>query len=257
MTEKIFKEEKKMKKQIKNLLLTVSVSILFLASWKIISIMLDYRQDAQIYQQANQKYVTNKQFQDVQTEENNESEEPGMQAEHDNWYEMVAVDLEELQKENSDIVGWLYFEAEEISYPILYSGDNETYLHTAYNKKTAAAGSIFLDGNNAPDFSDHYNIIYGHNMKDLSMFGRLKFYRTKEDYYETHKYFQIIIKDRYDRYCITEYKEVAASDAVYELTEEKKRALSETLVLSTCTSGENRFILHAIKTDTWKRENDK
>ena len=73
MTEKIFKEEKKMKKQIKNLLLTVSVSILFLASWKIISIMLDYRQDAQIYQQANQKYVTNKQFQDVQTEENNES----------------------------------------------------------------------------------------------------------------------------------------------------------------------------------------
>ena len=73
MTEKIFKEEKKMKKQIKILLLTVSVSILFLASWKIISIMLDYRQDAQIYQQANQKYVTNKQFQDVQTEENNES----------------------------------------------------------------------------------------------------------------------------------------------------------------------------------------
>ena len=50
---------------------------------------------------------------------------------------------------------------------------------------------------------------------------------------------------------------MAASDAVYELTEEKKRALSETLVLSTCTSGENRFILHAIKTDTWKRENDK
>ena len=246
-----------MKKELKKILLTASVSVLLIASWKIVSIVQDYRQDAQIYQQANQKYVTNKQFQDVQTEENNESEESEMQAEHDNWYEMVAVNLEELQEENPDIVGWLYFETEEISYPILYSGDNETYLHTAYNGKSAASGSIFLDGNNAPDFSDNYNIIYGHNMKDLSMFGKLKFYRTKEDYYETHKYFQIITTDRYDRYYIKEYKEVASSDPIYEMTEEKKKASPETIVLSTCTSGENRFILHAIKTDTWKRENDK
>ena len=245
-----------MKKELKKILLTASVSVLLIASWKIVSIVQDYRQEEQIYRQLNQKYVSNKQSQNMQPEENNRAEETDGQKE-DNWYEMVAVNLEELQEENPDIVGWLYFETEEISYPILYSGDNETYLHTAYNGKSAASGSIFLDGNNAPDFSDNYNIIYGHNMKDLSMFGKLKFYRTKEDYYETHKYFQIIIKDRYDRYCITEYKEVAASDAVYELTEEKKRALSETLVLSTCTSGENRFILHAIKTDTWKRENDK
>ena len=245
-----------MKKELKKILLTASVSVLLIASWKIVSIVQDYRQEEQIYRQLNQKYVSNKQSQNMQPEENNRAEETDGQKE-DNWYEMVAVNLEELQEENPDIVGWLNFETEEISYPILYSGDNETYLRTAYNGKSAASGSIFLDGNNAPDFSDNYNIIYGHNMKDLSMFGKLKFYRTKEDYYETHKYFQIIIKDRYDRYCITEYKEVAASDAVYELTEEKKRALSETLVLSTCTSGENRFILHAIKTDTWKRENDK
>ena len=245
-----------MKKELKKILLTASVSVLLIASWKIVSIVQDYRQEEQIYRQLNQKYVSNKQSQNMQPEENNRAEETDGQKE-DNWYEMVAVNLEELQEENPDIVGWLYFEKEEISYPILYSGDNETYLHTAYNGKSAASGSIFLDGNNAPDFSDNYNIIYGHNMKDLSMFGKLKFYRTKEDYYETHKYFQIITTDRYDRYYIKEYKEVASSDPIYEMTEDKKKASSETIVLSTCTSGENRFVLYAMKTDTEKRENYK
>ena len=245
-----------MKKELKKILLTASVSVLLIASWKIVSIVQDYRQEEQIYRQLNQKYVSNKQSQNMQPEENNRAEETDGQKE-DNWYEMVAVNLEELQEENPDIVGWLYFETEEISYPILYSGDNETYLHTAYNGKSAASGSIFLDGNNAPDFSDNYNIIYGHNMKDLSMFGKLKFYRTKEDYYETHKYFQIITTDRYDRYYIKDYKEVASSDPIYEMTEDKKKASSETIVLSTCTSGENRFVLYAMKTDTEKRENYK
>ena len=167
------------------------------------------------------------------------------------------MDFDGLNELNPDIVGWIYFENGDISYPILYSGDNETYLYTAVDKTPLRSGSIFMEQYNHPDFQDSHTIIYGHNMKDLSMFGKLKFYRTKEDYYETHKYFQIITTDRYDRYYIKEYKEVASSDPIYEMTEEKKKASPETIVLSTCTSGENRFVLCAIKTDTEKRESYK
>ena len=61
-----------------------------------------------------------------------------------------------------------------INYPILYSGDNQKYLRTDLHGNSHIAGCIFLEGLNKSDFSDYYNIIYGHNMNDGSMFGSLK-----------------------------------------------------------------------------------
>ena len=124
------------------------------------------------------------------------------------WYHDIDVDFAGLKEQNKDIVGWIYFEDEEsISYPLLYSGD-DYYLRRNYLKEEETAGSIYIDGNNSPDLDDAHTLIYGHNMRNLSMFGNLKFYKTEEDYFENHRYFQLITETGAYRYEIFAYKDV-------------------------------------------------
>ena len=124
------------------------------------------------------------------------------------WYHDIDVDFAGLRKQNEDIVGWIYFEDEEsISYPLFYSGD-DYYLRRNYLKEEETAGSIYIDGNNNPDLSNAHTLIYGHNMRNLSMFGKLKFYKTEEDYFENHRYFQLITETGAYRYKVFAYKDV-------------------------------------------------
>ena len=124
------------------------------------------------------------------------------------WYHDIDVDFAGLKEQNEDIVGWIYFEDEEsISYPLLYSGD-DYYLRRNYLKEEEIAGSIYIDGNNNPDLSDAHTLIYGHNMRNLSMFGKLKFYKTEEGYFENHRHFQLITETGAYRYEIFAYKDV-------------------------------------------------
>ena len=125
------------------------------------------------------------------------------------WYHDIDVDFAGLKEQNEDIVGWIYFEDEEsISYPLLYSGD-DYYLRRNYLKEEETAGSIYIDGNNSPDLDDAHTLIYGHNMRNLSMFGKLKFYKTEEDYFENHRHFQLITETGVYRYEIFAYKDVS------------------------------------------------
>ena len=124
------------------------------------------------------------------------------------WYHDIDVDFAGLKEQNEDIVGWIYFEDEEsISYPLLYSGD-DYYLRRNYLKEEETAGSIYIDGNNSPDLDDAHTLIYGHNMRNLSMFGKLRYYKTEEDYFENHRYFQLITETGAYRYEIFAYKDV-------------------------------------------------
>ena len=124
------------------------------------------------------------------------------------WYHDIDVDLAGLRNQNEDIVGWIYFEDEEsISYPLLYSGD-DYYLRRNYLKEEETAGSIYIDGNNSPDLDDAHTLIYGHNMRNLSMFGKLRYYKTEEDYFENHRHFQLITETGAYRYEIFAYKDV-------------------------------------------------
>ena len=100
--------------------------------------------------------------------------------EKDWWATDVKVEFDKLKAENPDAIGWIRFDNQDelgINYPILYSGDNQKYLRTDLHGNSHIAGCIFLEGLNKSDFSDYYNIIYGHNMNDGSMFGSLKKYK--------------------------------------------------------------------------------
>lgn len=98
----------------------------------------------------------------------------------------MMLKLEELQKENSDIVAWLQIEGTNINYPVLQTKDNDYYLDHNYKKEYEIGGSIFLDKDfNLNKPSTNY-LIYGHRMKNGTMFEDLIKY-AKEDFYKKHK----------------------------------------------------------------------
>ncbi len=95
------------------------------------------------------------------------------------------VDFEQLKQINPEIVGWIYDEGMGLNYPVVQAQDNTKYLTTLFDGRRNKTGCLFLDAGNAADFSDRHSIIYGHNRKNGSMFGRLSRYK-KQRYYEEH-----------------------------------------------------------------------
>ncbi len=93
--------------------------------------------------------------------------------------------LEELQNENSDIIGWLEIEGTNINYPVLQGSDNDFYMDHDYQKKKTMVGSIFLDKDYEWEPASSNLLIYGHNIKNGTMFQNLLNYREKS-YYEEH-----------------------------------------------------------------------
>ncbi|EKZ1457078.1 class B sortase [Listeria monocytogenes] len=100
----------------------------------------------------------------------------------------VREELKALRKLNKDMAGWLTIADTEIDYPILQSTDNDYYLHHNYKNEKARAGSVFKDYRNTNEFLDKNTIIYGHNMKDGSMFADLRKYLDK-NFWEKHPTF--------------------------------------------------------------------
>lgn len=93
--------------------------------------------------------------------------------------------LEELQKENSEIIGWLEIEGTNINYPVLQGTDNEFYMKNNYKKEKSKNGSIFLDKSYNWDIPSSNLLVYGHNNKNGTMFQDLLKYK-KEDFYKEH-----------------------------------------------------------------------
>jgi sortase B len=91
-------------------------------------------------------------------------------------------DFEVLTSQNSDIVGWIYLEEAAIDHPIVKGKDNDYYLNHTFKKQANANGSVFMDYRDKADFSSQNTLIYGHNMKNGSMFAKLKKYREQESY---------------------------------------------------------------------------
>ena len=97
----------------------------------------------------------------------------------------IKVDFDVLLEKNGDIVGWLYCEDTPINLPVVQSSDNDHYLRRLLDGSWNTAGTLFVDCRNSADFSDANTVIYGHNMKNKTMFGTLSYYR-EQSYFEEH-----------------------------------------------------------------------
>lgn len=100
----------------------------------------------------------------------------------------VLKKYKELYKQNKDLAGWLSIEGTVINYPVMQTGKKnpDYYLHHDFEKKESDHGTLFVDARNDYVNRDTNLIIYGHNMRDGTMFGGLKSFMDKE-YFEKHQ----------------------------------------------------------------------
>lgn len=186
----------------------------------------------------------------------------------------IEVDFDKLKSVNEDVVGWIYVDAlPDISYPIVKGKDNQTYLHQTYEKNYNFAGTIFVDYENSGDFSDCNTLVYGHNMKNGSMFGHLKKFREDDKLYKQDKYFWILTPERNYRYEIISAYTTGVNSDTYTLfkgpgeefekyletikgyseiqTDDTDLTIKDKIVtLSTCTGNEStRFVVQGKRVD--------
>lgn len=90
-----------------------------------------------------------------------------------------------LYEENHDLIGWLSIEGMVIDYPVMQCEDDEYYLHHDFYGNDSKYGCLYVRGVADVDTPGTNFIIYGHNMKDGSMFGDLDLYR-RENFYREH-----------------------------------------------------------------------
>lgn len=185
----------------------------------------------------------------------------------------IQVDFDALKKVNGDVVGWLYIPALDISYPIMQGEDDDYYLHRTTERTYNFSGSIFMEAENSGDFTDPNTIIYGHNMKNGSMFGTLSHLLTKGKYKEDST-FWILTPEKNLRYRMFSLHETDAVSSVYTLFEGTDRTFvdwagqmkaqsqvdlgeqgfsvdSRIVTLSTCTADSaSRFVVQAVQMQT-------
>ena len=175
MAGKIKNERKKKKQQniLFRILFLLALAVFLYAAVRLILYGITYWKGSHEYK-GLQKYVSEQPKDESSTEENGE----------------FTVDFSGLKELNPDCIGWIRFENIDISYPIMQGEDNEYYLKHTFEGQAVTAASIFMDANNHADFSDQNTFIYGHNMKDKTMFGKLNNYKD-EEFYKENPYFYI------------------------------------------------------------------
>ncbi len=80
---------------------------------------------------------------------------------------------------NSDYVGWITIKNTTINLPMVRGNDNEYYLTRNFQTNSSKAGAIFMDYRNQPDFNDPQVLIYGHHMRNGTMFADLDKYKDQ------------------------------------------------------------------------------
>ena len=159
-----------MKRTINNILLIICIFIFCISTWKLYGYYRSYKKAKDTYSKIAKE--------NVKISKNERK-----------------IDFKKLKSQNQDIAGWIYIRGTTIDYPIVQGKDNEEYLHQDFNKKKSSSGTIFLDNNCKKDFTSDNNIIYGHHMKNGTMFAQLLKFREKS-FLKKHNEIMIFTPDR-------------------------------------------------------------
>ncbi len=239
---------------IANLVLVIAIVVFCISAYKLFNIGSGYVEGRSEYEEIIDLAIANPDA---------EGEEP------------FRVNFDELLKINEDTIGWIRFypEPEIINYPVVQGEDNDYYLKKTFSSNENTLGSIFVDKSNSADFSDKHTLIYGHRMKDGSMFRKLEEYEEKS-FWEKNPYFYIYTPDgRELKYQIYSSGVVDASSEVYNISLDKEENFEDfinvskkiadydtgvevttedkVITLSTCTSAgdDYRFIVNGVLVD--------
>ena len=185
------------------------------------------------------------------------------------WVEDLEIDYDELKAINGDFVAWIKINDTAINYPVVHTDNNNYYLHHTFYGKDNFSGAIFMNAENTDIDLDQNVILYGHNMKNGSMFAGIRKY-VEKDFWESHKYIQLYTRTGLHIYKIysgyttgatsDSYKYSFASDESFQEflnqtkelsdydTETELNLESKILTLSTCTGDTSkRYVVHAVR----------
>lgn len=114
----------------------------------------------------------------------------------------IPIDFDALKERNPDVYAWITVPDTNIDYPILHSdSDNSYYLTHTIDNEEKAEGAIFTENYNNTDFEDPNTLIYGHDMKNGSMFQNLLNYQDR-DYFDEHRDIVIYTPDAIRYYTV-------------------------------------------------------
>ncbi len=245
------KRKSKFRRYLSGLLALFLISVFLYSTYELSRIAYDYYNNQKVLAEVQEIYE--RPVESVKTEEATD----------------VRSEFDKLHAINEDIVGWVEIDGTKINYPILQAPNNDYYLTRNYKHETSRAGSIFMDYRN--QLKEEKNmILYGHRMKDESMFQQLTKYEN-ENFLKEHQ--EILFDTLYESfdaevfsvyytttdfdYIQTEFESLGEYQAL--LKEIQEKSLHETdieikqddriLTLSTCDYSldpdEGRFVVHA------------
>ncbi len=136
-----------------NVIMICLAGIMLVSGWRVYKIIKGYHSDRTVY--------------------NTISEKAGDAAEE-------SIDFAALREINPDVIGWLYYEDTPIDYPVVQGENNEIYLSMLFDRTWGGCGTLFADCITEEPFRQFNTIVYGHHMKDGSMFACLKELRDPE-----------------------------------------------------------------------------
>jgi len=137
--------------------------------------------------------------------------------------------LKDLKKLNPDVKAWIQVPKTNIDYPVVQGQDDMEYINKNVYGEFELSGAIFLSCLNKDDFSDPYNLVYGHNMKNGGMFADVADFTNKE-YFETHQKGKLYLTDTTRKIRFFACMKVTAADAkIYHPDGYRKENLKDLL----------------------------
>ncbi|MGI6498224.1 MAG: class B sortase [Oscillospiraceae bacterium] len=206
-----------MKRKIRWVLTGLCALVFVFSLWNIISTLREYQAAEDIYDAVeHQVFAASARPVPSPTESApSGTEAPSDEEEKTEETWSFSLDLAALQAVNRDVAGWIYLPDSKISYPFVQGKDNDEYLHRTYRRTQNASGSIFMDYRCEKDLSGQNTVLYGHYMKNGTMFGGLARFKDR-DYWENHRYFYLLTQDGIHRYEVFACAQVEADAFCYQ-----------------------------------------
>lgn len=259
----------RMSNKIWKVVLAASIVLIVVASVNIVILSREYQKGINEYKEL-EGYVK---VVEASVEEPTQKEQTAEEAVEEDKESVipisVEVDFAALSAINEDLAGWLYYGPLAINYPVVRGDDNEYYTHNTFEHEKNASGAIFMDSLNKPDMSNYNTIIYGHNMRNGTMFGSLKKLLNDESIITENPYFYIFTEEKAYMYEIAsvyitnqtsdtynlianeeeqqEYIDYVKSSSTWYWEKELKSS-DKIVTLSTCHGlhSNNRTIVHGV-----------
>lgn len=180
----------------RKLLVEAAVLMIIAGCWKGLSVYMEYQSGQELYGEIAERFTGN--HDELDREKDHDLDRSELEADispekavtanevveaellPDDAPERLQIDWKGLKSINEDVVAWIQLPAIDVSYPVVQGEDNSYYLHRSVEREELFSGCLFMDAYNDPELQNFNTIIYGHNMRDGSMFAKLKEYDKPE-----------------------------------------------------------------------------